>query len=509
MLPPTEYGADPPSELTASGPSVNRPTHNPQRSDFSDAAPMGTSKLVRKLAAPIAFVGLIVAQLLRNTSVLDRVWAEDGAVFGRQAFENHLWQQVGRGYAGYLVAPERVLAAPIVSVVPPNYWGRWFALSAMAVAAFSALAVYRLSGGILRARSTRGALALLVAVGPKMRGEWPAIANVGWPLLVAMFWVIISVRSDRLSTVVRCVIAGLAITASGLALVFVPLALAVLGARDVPVLKKFFDRPSMVHERERQRLKRADRHLGSVILVSAALQIIGLATAVAGPKSFRSTPIDIARLVMVRVFGSVLVGERFVDDAWKNWGMAFAVGAVAVIGTGLVFGVRRASVSTRSLAFAAIVYAVAIGVASLRTRGTEPFALQPGRFSFDAERYFIIPAFLVASAIAIVIDRRFEHPGHVTESVVATEWGREDEALGPPPAGPFAGPSAMFTVFVVVVLVATGFTQRNAEEPSEPWSVALRAARSACRNDRALRQVDIPIAPAGIFRLTVPCPRLR
>lgn len=487
---------------------MSRPTHNSQRSEFSDAAPSGNSQVVRRLAAPIAFIGLIVAQLLRNTSVLDRVWAEDGAVFGRQAFENHLWQQVGRGYAGYLVAPERLLAAPIVSVVPPSSWGRWFAFSAMAVAAFSALAVYRLSGGILRARSTRAALALLVAVGPKMRGEWPAIANVGWPLLVAMFWVIISVRSDRLSTVVRCLIAGLAITAIGLALAFVPLALVVLGARDVPVLKRFFDRPSMVHGPEQQRLKRADRHLGFVILVSAALQIIGLATAVAGPKPFRSTPIDIARLLMVRVFGSVLVGERFVDEAWKNWGMAFAVVSVAVIGTGLVFGVRRASVSTRSLVFAAIVHAVAIGVASLRTRGTEPFALQPGRFSFDAERYFILPAFLVASAIAIAIDRRSEHAVRVTESVVATESARKDVASGQS-LSPSPGPSAMFAVFVLVVLVATGFTQRNAEEPSEPWSVALRDARAACRNDRGLLQVDIPIAPAGIFRLTVPCARLR
>ena len=123
--------------------------------------------LNRVVIAAGAGFGLVAAQFFRNTAVTNRIWAEDGAVFGRQAFENHIWQQVGRGYAGYLVAPERLLAAPIVSTVPAARWGQWFALSAMVVAAFAALSVFRLSGGILRAWPTRAALALLVAVGPK------------------------------------------------------------------------------------------------------------------------------------------------------------------------------------------------------------------------------------------------------------------------------------------------------------------------------------------------------
>jgi hypothetical protein len=448
----------------------------------------------------LAACGLIGAQFLRNTAVTNRVWAEDGAVFGRQAFESHIWQQVGRGYAGYLVAPERLLAAPIVSVVPVAHWGQWFALSAMAVAAFAALSVFRLSGGILRAWPARAALALLVAVGPKMRGEWPAIANVGWPLLVAMFWVIVSVRSDRFSTVLRCVIAAMATTASGLGLVFVPLAVVVLGGRDHPLLKRFLDRPSLAAtDDDREALKRADRLVGAVIAVAAGLQIIGLATAVAGPKAFRSTPLDIGRLLMVRVFGSALVGERFVDDAWKHWGMTFAVCAVAIVVIGLAAGLRRASISARTLAFIAVVYAVGIGAASLKTRGTEPFALQPKLFTFDADRYFIIPTFLVLSAVAIAIDRASDR-----RSAALTERD-EPRRLD----APTLVPSTIFAAFVAIVLVATGFTLRNPEQPSDPWSVALARARTSCRSDTGLIRVDIPIAPAGIFRLTVPCSRLR
>jgi hypothetical protein len=66
-----------------------------------------------------------------------------------------------------------------------------------------------------------------------------------------------------------------------------------------------------------------------------------------------------------------------------------------------------------------------------------------------------------------------------------------------------------FAAFLVLVLIVTGFNQRNAEQPSDPWSVALRHAVANCRDDETLKRVDIPIAPAGIFRLNVPCSRLR
>ncbi len=318
-----------------------------------------------------------------------------------------------------------------------------------------------------------------------------------------MFWVIVSVRSDRFSTVLRCLIAAMATTASGLGLVFVPLAAVVLGGRDQPVVRRFLDRSSLAAtDEDRVALKRADRLVGLVIAVAAVLQIVGLATAVAGPKAFRSTPLDIGRLLMVRVFGSALVGERFVDDAWKHWGMAFAVCAVAVVVIGLVAGLRRASISNRTLAFIAVAYAVGIGAASLKTRGTEPFALQPKLFTFDADRYFIIPTFLVLSAVAIAIDRAFDRPVHRAPESTGNTGGANPETRS-------LVPSAVFAAFVAIVLVATGFTLRNPEQPSDPWSVALARARTSCRSDAGLIRVDIPIAPAGIFRLTVPCSRLR
>ena len=470
------------------------------------------------LVGAISGLGLIAAQYLRNTSVTDRVWAEDGAVFGRQAFESHVWQQVGRGYAGYLVAPERVLAAPIVSVVPPGRWGQWFAVSAMAVAAFAALSVYRLSGGILRSWPIRAALALLVAVGPKMRGEWPAIANVGWPLLVVMFWVIVSVRSDALSTVLRCVIAALATTASGLALAFVPLAVVVLGGRDLPIVTRFLDRSSLAGSTQQQTsLRRADRWVALVIAIASLLQIVGIFTAVAGPKPFRSTPADIGRLLMVRVFGSVLVGERLVDDAWKKWGLAFAVIAVMIVIVGLLAITFRSLRTTQSLVLMAVGYAVAIGAASLRTRGTEPFALQPHQFTFDADRYFIIPAFLVMSAVAIAIDQHRGAPDTNSDTVVVGGGGSSGgggsglSAVAAPQAPYRSQPvvAYVFAGFVALVLVATGFTLKNPEQPSDPWSLAVRNAKATCVADPGLIRVDIPIAPAGIFRLTVPCSRLR
>lgn len=456
-----------------------------------------SSTTTRWLSTLAAGVGLMVAQILRNPKVLDRIWAEDGAVFAREAFDGHIWQQIGRGYAGYLLVPQRTLAAPIVSVVPPSQWAHWFTLASVAVAAFAALAVFRLSEGILHRWETRAALAVLVAVGPKMRGEWPAISNVGWPLLVAIFWAIVSVRIDRPSTLLRCAIAAAAITSSGLGLAFLPLAVLILAGRDLPVVARFLDRSSLVDGGdERARLKRADRYVLFTIVVAGALQVLGTATSEAGQKAFRTNTTDIAKLLVVRVFGSVVVGERFIDEAWRSWGMWFGLGALVIVAVGLVVLLRRSDRSRRSLAIVAVGYAVAIGAASLRTRGTEPFALQPHRFSFDAERYFVIPAFLVISAIAIAVDRWCISPS----TDVTTQLS--------PAARSLAAPRA-FAVFVVVVLIGAGFNVRNKEEPSDPWSVALRVARSTCTGDPGLARVDIPIAPAGIFRLNVPCSRLR
>jgi hypothetical protein len=412
-----------------------------------------------------AFLALIGAQLLRRRDVLDRVWAEDGAVFGREAFTHHAWESVGRGYAGYLVSAPRLLATPVVSMVRPSWWGAWFAIAATSVAALAALAVFRVAQPLVASLPCRLLLGAVLALGPKMRGEWPSIANVAWPLLMAMFWMIVSTRSDRLSVIVRAAVIAAATTSSAIALLFGPLVVAVLWIR----------------RRADQRVRRADRVLAGVFGVSVLAQLAGMATAPGGPPSEPTSAVDIVRLIAVRVFGATIVGDRAVDDLWFDLRDILPVVAVIAIALTLILLGRRCVREAQLYVALGVAAAMLIAIASLAVRGTERFAISSTRFVFDADRYFLIPSFLIISALMIVVDRAGLHP-RVAPAVAA---------------------------YLAVMVIGTGLSLRPSGELGPDWGPNLTAATQACRADAARERVDVPVAPAGVFFFNVPCARLR
>lgn len=434
---------------------------------------MAGHRIAYRIAYLVAYLGaylvagtaLAAVQILRRPAVLDRVWAEDGAIFGADAFTHHVWQSVGRGYSGYLVALPRLLAAPVVSLVPPSSWGRWFAWSSVAVAAFAALAVFRASWPLVRSPWLRVALAITLALGPKMRGEWPAVANVAWPLLMALLWMIVSTRTDAVTVVTRITVVLAALVSSAVGLLFAPCVAVVVWVRR--------GAPGDV--------RRADRLVAGAFALGAVAQLAGMATAPAGPPREASTVPEIVRLVAVRVFGTVVVGDRFLDDLWFDVGDVLGAVAVVVVLGGALLLARRCPREARVHAALALGTALVTVVLSLRIRGTARIAITDGRFVFDADRYFLIPCFLVISALIILFDAA-SLPRAVAPAVLAH--------LG-------------------LVVVATGLTLPPPGERGPSWGPELRGAVETCRSDPSPdRLVSVPVAPAPPFQMTVPCSRI-
>ena len=448
-------------------------------------------------------VVLTALQILRRSSVLDRIWAEDGAIFGREAFDHTLVDGIGRGYSGYLVVVPRMLAAPIVSLIAPDKWGAWFALTSALVATFCGLAVFRVSAGVITSPWARAALALALTLGPKMRGEWPAIANVAWPLLMALTWMLISVRTDTFSLLLRVGITVAAVTSSGLGLLFTPVVLIVLWARRAPKTMRSptsGTSPETTEHRTEQQTEqqtepstsehqrqvrgaehRADRIVAVAFFAALIAQLIGIATAPKGPPAEATSALDVIRLIAVRVFGASIVGDRAVDDVWLSLHDVLSVTSVVIVVLIFAFLAFSSAPHVRVLGLGTALIGLTVGVVPLAIRGTARFAIRTDRFLFDADRYFLVPSFLLLSALLILAD--------------GSKWR--------------ARVVPVVVAHVVVVLVATGYALSNPGAGDPSWKTNLRTATQQCRAANPPDRLDIPIAPAGVFRLNVPCARLR
>ncbi len=150
-------------------------------------------------------------------------------------------------------------------------------------------------------------------------------------------------------------------------------------------------------------VRRADRVVAAAFVLGAAVQLLGMLGAPEGPARERSTVLDIARLVALRVYGTVLVGDRALDDLWFDLRDVLAVGAVVIVLGAMAALARRCPREAQLHAALAVGSAMVIAVLSLRIRGTERFAVSGTRFVFDADRYFLIPSFLVVSALVILV----------------------------------------------------------------------------------------------------------
>lgn len=178
----------------------------------------------RALIGAAAVVGAAALSLFRQAGAgaLDTVYAEDGTVFLAGAYSRSTLDALATPYAGYLHVVPRMLAE-IVSILPVPAAATGLAVSAALVTGLLALLVYHASGTSLTSPWARVLAAAVVVLVPVGQEEIPnSIANLHWPMLYALFWVLLWEPSRRWG---KAAIVLLIVLSDILTVVFLPLAL--------------------------------------------------------------------------------------------------------------------------------------------------------------------------------------------------------------------------------------------------------------------------------------------
>jgi hypothetical protein len=161
--------------------------------------------------------------LLRQAGAgpFDTVYAEDGTVFLAGAYDSSTVDAVTAPYAGYLHIVPRLIAE-LVSLLPVSAAAAGLAVAAAFVTALLGLLVYVASGSVLRSQWARGLAAAVVVLVPVAQEEIPnSIANLHWPMLYALFWVLLWQAPNRW---IRPPLVLLIALSDVLTVVFLPLA---------------------------------------------------------------------------------------------------------------------------------------------------------------------------------------------------------------------------------------------------------------------------------------------
>lgn len=168
----------------------------------------------------VAAAGLSLARQ-SGAGALDTIYAEDGSVFLGSSYVDSAITSITTPYAGYLHAVPRVLSE-LVSVLPVSWAAAGLSVAAAVVTGLLALLVYACTRDYLApwGRLLAAAVVVLVPVG---QDELPnSIANLHWPMLYALFWVLLAKRLHIALGVTAVLLIALS---DLLVLLYVPLAL--------------------------------------------------------------------------------------------------------------------------------------------------------------------------------------------------------------------------------------------------------------------------------------------
>lgn len=327
----------------------------------------------RPSATPATFVlaGLAVAgaaalSLLRQVGAgaLDTVYAEDGTVFLADAYSKSTLDAIATPYAGYLHVVPRLLAE-LVSTLPVSAAAAGLAVCAALVTGLLALVVYYASGTALTspwARVLASAVVVLVPVGQE---EIPnSIANLHWPMLYTLFWVLLW---EPRSKWVRAPIVLLIVLSDILTVIFLPLA-----------LWRWW--------KKRDHLTLAAFGVGLAAQASAVL--FGHSERAMNPEPVMWAPWWAIRAVPTGFLGERWFGTGGVDTRWL---LLAGVAWVVLLGFVLASWKSLSLLSWQGLAGLAVIHCVAV------------YALPVALSGQATSRYAAAPAMLLIAALAVLL----------------------------------------------------------------------------------------------------------
>jgi len=386
------------------------------------------------------------------------IWAEDGRVH----FQAVLGQGIGAfatTYNGYLETVSRLLAFPATWVSLPHL-ALYLAVAGSATGAFVALAVYRLSAGVIDSRILRVALCLAVALHPVLLQENLAnITNVIWVLCFAVFFALLHRPENRGDVVLAAAVAFLGMASTILALAFLPVAAYVAWTR-----------------RDGQ-----TRVVLGAYGLAVSLQVIAFVTE-SGHGPTGGTHQQLLNLYIVRVLGITAVGDPGAARLWNHGGEALVYPVAITVAAVIVVLVARSRGRTLRLGLVTVAYSLVLFFGLLLVRGDAGLPLG-NLWNNNSARYNVLSVLFLLAGIAIMIPhaRIGELPRRVLSWALLAQ---------------------------IVVVVALGFHAYNGRFKGPEWYPALVAQAQACRTspERVRFVVTAPGVPWGIF---LTCDQLR
>jgi len=456
---PVSKPNSPPSH---SGPGLD-PLHEVRR--ITDS---GRTSIASRVHRPLLVLGFLggctVLELGRQSGVPSwhSLWAEDGTVFLSDALNKPFFSTLFAPYNGYALVVPRVAAA-LVSVFPLADAAWLIALVSSIIVSLVALFVFDASRVVLGHASVRLGLALAVVLLPAEAFETTAnLANIHWYLLFACFWALASTDTSSGRLVARSAFALFAPLSSPLAVLFIPVAAWSLATRRtkaafIPVM--FFTTGLIAQ--------------WSVVLTAPS----NSTDAISSPFH----PSDLVPLFGSRVAGSFLVGDRFLDLAWRALGDVFVYGSIVVVACVLGLTLRRVSGAKLRFGLACVGEAVAFFTVELAVRGTSMIWPPTDALSLGGSRYFVLPILFLLAGFAVGVD----------------------DALGIGGVRSWPGWSLLVALWFGGILLLN-YSFENPRSGGPVWVANLQQAELACPTAGG-GYVNVPIAPGGAWLVRVPC----
>jgi hypothetical protein len=418
----------------------------------------GRARGVAAIAASL--VVMIAVQLLRQPGARawNTVWAEDGKFYASDAYALPAWSTLFRGYAGYTQFVPRALALGL-RPMPVGWVAPYFAVTTAVIIALLALFVYRSADGWIDSTVLRATVMFMTALVPAIYFEVNAnVANLGWPLLFASFWAFASRRDGPLDVVLRSVVVALTALTTPVVALLVPVGVV------VAVLRR----------------KGADIVVLASCVVALGIQLVAIGAA--GPAaSLPSSRRDVPVAYGVRVVGSLVFGERWLDVLWFHLDAWLAVAAVAVVVAVVLLALPwRVASDRRGFAAIAIVGSTVLFAVPVFVRGTLLIRLTSGEFTGAGSRYVYLPVLVLFSGLAVLVDGS------------PLRWLRY----------------AVAAQAISLMVICFGLSSLRSTGPT--WSSQLPPARAGCATaPLASATVTVPITPdGGDWNVTIPCQRL-
>jgi hypothetical protein len=412
---------------------------------------------------------LVLAVLLQMLRIgwsisLHSLWAEDGPVYFSGAVHSSVGGSLFDTYATYLVFMPRLIGE-IGGLVPLQEAPAAISIASGIVVGISGWIVWEATAGLLESPWLRGSLVLLTVLAPVGGLESTVSgAYVPWFMLFAAFWILLW----RPRTTVVAVAAGLFALLTGLSTpgvwFFIPVAiLRTIAIRD-----------------RRDGLILAGYWAGALVQVPVLLF----------NKEEAVTPLwshDILTTYLQRVVDGAFLGLKLGGKAWEHAGWAALLVIIAVLIVGLVYGVSRTNLTARLLALLAIPISAVMFIVSVYQRALgEQMVWHAHSWSEGGGRYAIVPALLLFSVAAVMVDKRSRRkPGEGRPAWLA--WG---------------------LTLLAVIVVAFSFRVEDPEvRGAPPWEASLDHSAEVCESEPPEAETGVATSPPG-WGLNIPCDEL-